>query len=184
MNLFHNITLELEDIRDFFIKPVPYPFSEHANYNSGIEQIISDLNGTDLKSAVRTTIFLPEDKEIPERSEFEAALRRYCKNKIRQNENETSAIFQLGRKSLYTALLCILALLLITPVLDNLKAAGELGYLPNFLMNYISIGITLLSWISMWYPIEVFLYRWWPFRRENQILEKMMKMDISVKHKR
>lgn len=182
MKLFHDITLHLDDIDDFFIASPSDPLSENAAYISGVEQIISELKGTDLDTGVRTTIFLPKEKIAPDlESKFRKAVARYCRLNIVRNENEIAALFKTGWKSLYTGGLCILGLLLVSPMLDHLKAAAESHYFPNFLTEFITIGITLLSWISMWQPLEIFLYRWWPFQRENKIFETMTKMDIIIR---
>jgi hypothetical protein len=182
MKLFHDITLHLDDINDFFTASPPDPLSENASYISGVDQIIHELKGTDLDTGVRTTIFLPPEKITPEiESRLKKAIARYCRLHIVRNENEIAALFKTGWKSLYTGGLCILGLLLLSPMLDHLKEAAQAHYFSNFLTDFITIGITLLSWISMWQPLEIFLYRWWPFRRENRIFETMTKMDIIIK---
>jgi len=186
MKLLHDITLHLDDINDFFVASPSDPLSENASYISGVERIINELKGTDSDMLVRTTIFLPKEKlsadNTPDiESRLKKAIARYCKLHIARNENEIAALFKTGWKSLYTGGLCILGLLLISPMLDHLKEAAQAHYFSNFLTDFITIGITLLSWISMWQPLEIFLYRWWPFQRENRIFETMTKMDIIIR---
>ncbi len=44
-----------------------------------------------------------------------------------------------------------------------------------------SEGFLIAGWVSLWYPIEVLLYEWWPYSRENRIYERIMNMDIVLK---
>ncbi len=44
-------------------------------------------------------------------------------------------------------------------------------------------GFLIAGWVSLWHPIEVLLYEWWPLSRENRIYESIMKMEIVVRAK-
>lgn len=186
MKLLHDLTLYLDDIGDFFAASRSDLLSENASYVSGIDRIINELKAAESDKSVRTTIFLPKENLsancTPDlENRLKNAIARYCEIHTRRNENEIAALFKTGWKSLYIGGLCILGLLLISPLLDHLKEATQAHYFPNFLTDFITIGITLLSWISLWQPLEIFLYRWWPFRQENRIFEKIAKMDIIIK---
>ena len=32
----------------------------------------------------------------------------------------------------------------------------------NYLRSFIKEGLILVGWVSMWKPINIFLYEWWP----------------------
>lgn len=42
-------------------------------------------------------------------------------------------------------------------------------------------GLTIIGWVAMWKPLEIYLYRWWPVRRLIRAYEKLSAMDVEVK---
>lgn len=42
-------------------------------------------------------------------------------------------------------------------------------------------GLTIIGWVAMWKPLEIYLYRWWPVRRLIRAYEKLSGMDVEVK---
>ena len=43
-----------------------------------------------------------------------------------------------------------------------------------------SNGLEIAGWVSLWRPIEIFLYEWWPYWRENQLYAQVMNMQIVI----
>jgi hypothetical protein len=44
-----------------------------------------------------------------------------------------------------------------------------------------SEGFLIAGWVSLWHPIEILLYEWWPFSRQIHIYERIERMDIIFK---
>jgi hypothetical protein len=40
-------------------------------------------------------------------------------------------------------------------------------------------GLTIVGWIAMWHPIDTFLYRWWPIRREARLYARLARMRVT-----
>ena len=36
------------------------------------------------------------------------------------------------------------------------------------------------GWVAMWRPIEVFLYDWWPIRREARLYDRLAVMPVRI----
>jgi len=43
-----------------------------------------------------------------------------------------------------------------------------------------SEGLTIIGWVAMWEPINVFLYGWWPIVHKKNIYRKIIDMNVSV----
>ena len=42
-------------------------------------------------------------------------------------------------------------------------------------------GLTIIGWVAMWHPLEIYLYRWWPLRRLGRIFDKLGTMPVEVR---
>lgn len=40
-------------------------------------------------------------------------------------------------------------------------------------------GVAVLGWVSMWKPLEMLLYEWWPIRRERRACRRIADATIS-----
>jgi hypothetical protein len=37
----------------------------------------------------------------------------------------------------------------------------------------------VLGWVSMWKPMEIFLYEWWPIRRERRACRRLAECHVT-----
>jgi len=40
-------------------------------------------------------------------------------------------------------------------------------------------GLSVLGWVSMWKPMEIFLYEWWPIRRERRACRRLVEAPVT-----
>jgi len=38
------------------------------------------------------------------------------------------------------------------------------------------------GWVSMWRPLEIFLYDWWPIREEARLSDRLAAMPVRIKY--
>jgi hypothetical protein len=43
-------------------------------------------------------------------------------------------------------------------------------------------SLTIGGWVSMWRPLEIFLYDWWPIRREAQLSDRLAAMPVRIRY--
>lgn len=41
-------------------------------------------------------------------------------------------------------------------------------------------GLTIMGWVAMWRPLQIYLYDWWPLRRRGMVFRKLSVMDVDV----
>ncbi len=41
-------------------------------------------------------------------------------------------------------------------------------------------GLTILGWVAMWRPIEIYLYRWWPLLGKRRLYQRLARMDVEL----
>lgn len=176
MTRYYDLTLQLADVQELFAPPESDPFDEQVRFDSGIDRLIDDLKPTALVRKVRTTIMLPVDQiEAGLEERIHGALERYCQHKIRQNQRELSSLRWKGIKALQNGLIFLAACLLLSTAAENAE------FLPEFLRRFLGEGLLIVGWVSLWHPVEVLLYEWWPPSRENQLYNSLRQMDIIIK---
>lgn len=42
-------------------------------------------------------------------------------------------------------------------------------------------GLTILGWVAMWRPLEIYLYRWWPLLGRRRLYQRLAKMAVEIK---
>ena len=50
----------------------------------------------------------------------------------------------------------------------------------GLLKTMLSEGLTIIGWVAMWEPVNVFLYGWWPLVQKKNIYKKILGMDVKV----
>jgi hypothetical protein len=58
-------------------------------------------------------------------------------------------------------------------------AAHVIGRSTNPLLEVLHEGLLVVGWVSMWKPMEIFLYSWWPIRREVRACRRLAEADVT-----
>ena len=54
---------------------------------------------------------------------------------------------------------------------------AESGFLQTFAKEW----LMLMGWVSMWRPINIFLYEWWPIRNNLSVMKELSAIEIEVR---
>jgi hypothetical protein len=82
-------------------------------------------------------------------------------------------LFRTGRKSLLIGLV----------FLSSSVVAGNwvVEALPHSTLAQLARESLLIGgWVSMWRPLEIFLYAWWPIRDERRLHDRLAKMPVRI----
>lgn len=41
-------------------------------------------------------------------------------------------------------------------------------------------GLTIIGWVAMWKPLDIYLYRWWPLVALRQLYQRLSRMPVEV----
>jgi hypothetical protein len=42
-------------------------------------------------------------------------------------------------------------------------------------------GLTIMGWVAMWRPLEIYLYRWWPLLSMHRLYQRLADMPVEVR---
>jgi hypothetical protein len=169
----HEITLRLNDIRELFIAPEYDPFATHTLESSGLEHIAAKLKPTRLDRKLRVVIHMPQAAGNQLINQTRAAIERYCRVRIDENRTELASLRWQGFKALQTGVIFLTICLALS------AAAGAAEFLPEALRDIFSEGFLIAGWVSLWHPVEILLYEWWPLWRQIHIHQHIMNMELE-----
>ncbi len=84
-------------------------------------------------------------------------------------------LFRVGRKSLFIGLFVLAAAIALGDFVATLMKDRRIG---EILRESLTIG----GWVSMWRPLEIFLYDWWPIRNEARLSDRLASMPTRIRY--
>lgn len=84
-------------------------------------------------------------------------------------------LFRVGRTSLVIGLITLAAAIALGDFLASLMKGSRIGEIGRE-------SLTIGGWVSMWRPLEVFLYDWWPIRNEARLSDRLAAMPVRIRY--
>lgn len=100
------------------------------------------------------------------------AIHNYYGYKIGLVRGELRQLLRHGRLSLAIGVGFVSACLLL--------AEAVISFVPQPAARIAHESLTIIGWVAMWRPVQVFLYDWWPLRGRIKVLENLRFARVSV----
>ena len=111
---------------------------------------------------------LPDEAEVLRDAIHESFARRALNSRRRLRD-----LFRRGRISLLIAIVFLSTCLALGDLIAARMAGGRFGVI-------LREGLLIGGWVAMWRPIEIFLYDWWPIRREAHLFDRLAAMPVRI----
>jgi hypothetical protein len=172
-----DIDLHLKEIKHLFVDPELNPFENQRLQISGVEEAAHYLRTKERKvDKIRLNIFLSSEKIEPDlQSRTADALSRYCDFKILENQHQLKIERAAGWRAVMIGLIFSALCLLIVLVVFLL------GTLDDTLFVVFGGFFTILIWMAIWNPAEVFLYGLQPYRLEIKAYKALKNAEVVIK---
>ncbi|MBI5773407.1 MAG: hypothetical protein HZA89_06655 [Verrucomicrobia bacterium] len=168
------IELNLRDLSQLFNSMDPSPFHEKDLDHDAEEFILGWAQEYHLHEPVALTVHLQQlPGEGDPKKIVEQAVHNYFTYRARMNKLEFSRLMKQARTSFIIGLGFLSSCLLGVEMLAVSQDAGTWTTL-------LKEGLTIIGWVSMWRPVEIYLYEWWPLKRLGHIYEKLGRMHVEV----
>jgi hypothetical protein len=168
----HVIELKLHDTNQLFNSLDPAPFNTKDLDQDAEEFIVSWALEFPGNEAICLRIHLDAPIAESEIAVINEAIHHYFAYRTQLNRLEFSRLMRQGRVSLMIGLAFLAGCL----GLSNFLLAGINSPAPQFLRE----SVTILGWVAMWRPIEIYLYDWWPIQKRGNIYLKLSRMTIEI----
>jgi hypothetical protein len=168
---FWLIELNLRDTRQLFHHLDPAPFRE-KDLDPAAEAYIEDaVREIGPDRTTKLHVHLPASEASEEARTLPEAISHYFDHRAEQARIELRRLLKRGLASLVIGL----AFLFVCLSLRRYVAAFA-GF------ELLAEGLLIIGWVALWRPVEIFLYDWWPIRRQQRRFEAIVRMPVEVKY--
>jgi hypothetical protein len=102
------------------------------------------------------------------------AINRYYAYRVRATHKLLRRTFRQGRLSLAVGLCFLLTCVGGPRLLET--------FLPNHIFgSFLSEGLMVIGWVAMWRPVQIFLYDWWPIRKNMEVYRRLSRVKVEVR---
>jgi hypothetical protein len=84
-------------------------------------------------------------------------------------------LLRVGRTSLIIGLVVLTGAIALGDFLGTLMKGSRIG-------EIFRESLTIGGWVSMWRPLEIFLYDWWPIRNEARLSDRLAVMPVRIRY--
>ena len=167
----HLIELNLTDVRRLFNSMDPSPFHDKDLDRDAEEFIVSWSREYPLNEPVTLRVHLENWPEEDPTQLIQEAVHNFFSNKRELEQREFRRLMRQGRATLTIGLVFLAVCL----VASQLLASNTVG-----VTSYVRESLTIAGWVAMWKPMEIYLYDWWPVRREVRNFARLSTMPVEV----
>lgn len=171
------LEVTLDDIRQLFHSLDPAPFRQKDLDTAAEEYIVGavrEIRQRGWRGPVRLVFYMPAAAVGTEDARtLPAAIHNYFAYRSRQRGLTLRETLRRGFVSLLVGML-FLGLCL---SLRQVVAAGE----SNATAEILREGLLIVGWIALWRPVEIFLFDWWPIRRDQQLFGWIARQPVATR---
>ena len=103
------------------------------------------------------------------------AIHEFFRQRALGQRQRLRELLRVGRTSLAIGLVVLASTIAMGNLVVNLMKGSNFG---QILRETLVIG----GWVSMWRPLEIFLYDWWPIRNEGQLSDRLSTMPLRIRY--
>jgi hypothetical protein len=170
------IEVHVVELKQLFDAIDPSPFRDRDLDPKAEEFIVSWAKDFPRDASLALVVNLDREAGLPD----EAAVLREAIHEFFRHRGETyrrrlRELFRLGRTSLVIGLVALAGAIALGDFLATLMKGSRIG-------EIIRESLTIGGWVSMWRPLEVFLYDWWPIRNEARLSDRLAAMPVQIRY--
>jgi hypothetical protein len=169
------IEVRVRQVAQLFNSLDPSPFHERDLDDEAEEFIVGWARELPRRGPIRITVHLPEgEARIAEETDLAGALRHYFAGRVQKFERDIRELFRTGRRHLGVGVLVLVLCLAASQLIAGIVTAEPLA-------SIISESLIIVGWVANWKPIEIYLYEWWPIRRQISLYERLRDAEVSIR---
>jgi hypothetical protein len=170
------IEVHVGELKQLFDAIDPSPFRDRDLDPKAEEFIVGWAKDLPWNASLALMVDLDREAGLPdEAAVLRDAVHEFFRHRAQTYRQRLRELFRVGRTSLIIGLLVLAAAIALGDFLANLMKGSRIG---EILRESLTIG----GWVSMWRPLEVFLYDWWPVRNEARLSDRLAAMPVRIRY--
>jgi hypothetical protein len=168
------IEVHLGELKQLFNDIDPAPFRDKDLDPKAEEFIVGWAKDMPRDASFALVIDLDCPAGLPDEvAVLRDAIHEFFRQRALAHRRRLRELFRLGRTSLVIGLVALTAAIALGDFLAALINGSRFG-------EIIRESLTIGGWVSMWRPLEVFLYDWWPIRNEVRLSDRLAAMPVRI----
>ena len=103
------------------------------------------------------------------------AIHEFFSQRAEMYRRRLRELFRFGRRSLLIGLAVLTGAIGLAHLIAVSTKDSGIG-------EIIRESLTIGGWVSMWRPLEIFLYDWWPIRAEARLSDRLAAMPVRIRY--
>ena len=169
----HTLELRVRALAQLFNSLDPTPFL-NKDLDSACETFIENWAlSLPQASHLALTIHVEQPTVPAEAVELvTAAIHNHYAYKAGLVRGELSQLLRLGRTSLLIGLGFVASCLLLAEAVSAVVGGPA--------ARIVKESLTIIGWVAMWRPVQIFLYDWWPLKGRIMVFENLQFAQVNV----
>lgn len=168
------VEIAVPDYNHLFDDRDPTRFRSKDLDDDAVEYIVSSVEEITLLKLSHIEIYFEQEVSPTEQNIVTEAVHNFFKYESEMMTRKINSTLRKGVKSLLIGIVFLALAILVSLLLKNTN---------HFLALFFKEGILLIGWVSMWKPINIFLYDWWPLADLRKIYDSLSTVRIDFQHK-
>jgi len=163
------IEVKVQTVHQLFNSMDPSPFHERDLDHDAEHFIVGWAQEHPLRTPLRLVLHLGQP---PDRSGIAESIHHYFAYRADLNRRELRQLLREGWISLLIGLAFLAACMAAAQTLTAFMGRWD---------SVMKEGLTIIGWVAMWRPLEIYLYEWWPIRHLGRIYAKLSVVPVEVR---
>ncbi len=170
------IEVHVAELRQLFNSIDPSPFRSRDLDAKAEEFIVGWARDFPGDKPLALLVDLDRSAGLPdEAAVLSESIHAYFRQRGLAQRQRLRDLLRVGRTSLVIGLAVLAAAIAGGDFLFQLLKGSHVG---EILRETLAIG----GWVSMWRPLEIFLYDWWPIVKEAQLSDRLAAMPVRIRY--
>lgn len=170
------IEVHLAELKQLFNAIDPSPFREKDLDPKAEEFIVGWAKDLPRDVPLGLVVDLDRQAGLPdEAAVLRDAVHEFFRQRALAFRQRLRELFRVGRTSLLIGLAALAIAIALGDFLASLMKGSRIS---EIVRETLIIG----GWVSMWRPLEVFLYDWWPIRNEARLSDRLAAMPVQIRY--
>jgi len=166
------IQLRLRELAQLFNSMDPSPFLDRDLDADAEEFIMSWAREYPKDHELELTIHLTTPPPPERAAGVEEAVHHYFSMRLQIKQHEFQQLMRRGRVSLFIGLAFLFGCLFLGQFVARLGS--------ETIATVVREGLTIMGWVAMWRPLEIYLYDWWPVHDAQRLLARLTRMHVRL----
>lgn len=167
------IEVKVQTLHQLFNSMDPSPFHERDLDHDAEQFILSWAQEYPVRTPLKLVVHLGQKPEAAEPERLLAtSVHNYFAYRADLNHREFHQLMREGWTSLLIGLAFLATCMTVAQTLT--------AYLGQW-HPVMKEGLTIIGWVAMWRPLEIYLYRWWPIRHLGEVYRKLSEMSVEIR---